>query len=608
MNEAKSGNSMSSQSSESESRPDVHIDEVSSADDEAADDKWLPVGTVVGTAGTSEFTFILNRFRGTIGDIISVPLEVPRWEGGTQEIMVWARITDISRFNPFFPFEAAQELANQEIDIRDTVLSNSRDQLEASALILGCTDADNYTTLRPLNYPIEPASRVYRPPTEAARDLLVGGREAEASLHVGSLLARPDVEVEISASRLVSRHLAILAMTGGGKTVAARRIIRALTDIDYPLVILDPHGDYLGLWRCKELLGGADVRLYYPELTVTEDGEDIVFRLIQQMTQGMTEPQSDLLGDVIGNNKATTGMSALDYCLELREKVRKKGVPGNREATKYAVVRALGIVINRMERMQNSNDLMRKRLTSLEFEPLPNPYSEPSEIVRPKQISIIYLAGYDHITQCSIAAITLDALFDHRASLSNTIPPFMAVIEEAHTFIPSSREGTSEAVSLPVVRRLITEGRKFGTGLILISQRPSRVDETIISQCNSFLILRLVNPRDQNYVQNIMENLSKSDAKLLPGFGPGQGIVSGQVVRFPLPVRIKMDEELVSSELGDEDFISQIPKWKEDADAPKRRKARKAASRVSEISKKQGTKKPGSRSATRRSRRKTSKS
>src|SRR5690606_5507400 len=121
---------------------------------------------------------------------------------------------------------------------------------------------------------------------------------------------------------------------------------------------------------------------------------------------------------------------------------------------------------------------------------------------------------------------TLEALFNHRASLSNRIPPFQVIIEEAHTFIPSAREGTSDAVSLSTVRRVITEGRKFGTGLILISQRPSRLDETIVSQCNSFLILRLVNPRDQSFVRSVMENLTESDARMIPGFGPGQGIVS----------------------------------------------------------------------------------
>lgn len=120
---------------------------------------------------------------------------------------------------------------------------------------------------------------------------------------------------------------------------------------------------------------------------------------------------------------------------------------------------------------------------------------------------------------------------------------------------------------MPVVRRIITEGRKFGTGLMLISQRPSRLDETIVSPCNSFLILRLVNLRDQTFVRAIMENLTESDARMIPGFGPGQGIVSGQVVRFPLPVRVRMDTELLASEIGDEDFFAQAEAWRPDEHA-----------------------------------------
>jgi len=107
---------------------------------------------------------------------------------------------------------------------------------------------------------------------------------------------------------------------------------------------------------------------------------------------------------------------------------------------------------------------------------------------------------------------------------------------------------------------------------MLISQRPSRLDETMVSQCNSFLILRLVNPRDQTFVRAIMENLTESDDRMIPGFGPGQGIVSGQVVRFPLALKVDMDEELRLAEIGDEDFFDQLEDWEPDEDAPTRNK------------------------------------
>ncbi|MGH7225959.1 MAG: hypothetical protein ACRELF_22300, partial [Gemmataceae bacterium] len=103
--------------------------------------------------------------------------------------------------------------------------------------------------------------------------------------------------------------------------------------------------------------------------------------------------------------------------------------------------------------------------------------------------------------------------------------------------------------------------------LVLISQRPSRLDETTLAQCNSFLVLRLVNPRDKNFVRSVMENLSESDAGILQTFGPGQGIVSGQAVRFPLLVKVKFDNDLVSEVIGDEDFIAEAGAWTPD---PKR--------------------------------------
>jgi DNA helicase HerA-like ATPase len=556
---------------------------------------WREVGTVVGNAGISEFTFILKQFQANVGDIVAMKMEVPA-EGfaSRNSIYVWARVTDIQRFNPFFPYEAAQEIAGEGISLEDTVLSGTRDQLQAVALILGATTEDNLSQLFPLRYPVKPATDVFHPPAAAVRKLLIGGRESERSVKIGSLIARNDVDVTLSAPKLVSRHLAVLAMTGGGKTVAARRIIRELIGHGYPLLILDPHGDYIGLSKCRDLLAeeapGCEIKLFYPELLIQKDGEAVVGKLILQMTSGMTDPQSEYLRGLYERRSANEGEQALGYIdrlIKLAEQdiagsTPPRGAAGNWKGTIGAILRGLRIVRERLQRMVRTSEQMRKspKLKGLDFEPLPNPFSLPEEIVRPGQTSILYLGGYDHVTQCSIAAITLETLFDYRANLTNRIAPFFSVIEEAHTFIPSVREGTEDAVSLPVIRRIITEGRKFGTGLMLISQRPSRLDETIVSQCNSFLILRLVNPRDQSFVRSIMENLTDTDARMIPGFGPGQGIVSGQVVRFPLPVSVNMDKELMVADLGDEDFFEQMERWEIDGDAEVRQQMKKSIQRV----------------------------
>ena len=561
-------------------------------EDSAEVSSWRQVGTVVGNAGTGDFTFILKQFQARVGDIVALGMEVPGGNWETQSrIYVWARITDINRFNPFFPFEAAQEIAGEGISLEDTVLSGTRDQLEAKALILGATTEENLAALFPLTYPVKPASTVYHPPAEAVRALLIGERSGERTVPIGTLIARSDVEVTLSAPRLVARHLAILAMTGGGKTVAARRIIRELIGHKYPLLILDPHGDYIGLAKCRDLLAreapGCTIKLFYPELLMQETGEALIEKVIGQMTDGLSEPQSDFLRSAFNANLAREGEAAIDYIdrlIKYAERSRANPSDKRQIPTIGAVLRALRIVMGRLIGMRNTSAMMRRspKLRELPFEALPNPFSVPEQIIRPGQVSILYLGGYDLLTQCSIAAITMETLFEFRSNLSGRIAPFLTVIEEAHTFIPSAREGTDEAVSLPVVRRIITEGRKFGTGLMLISQRPSRLDETILSQCNSFLILRLVNPRDQSFVRSIMENLTESDARMLPGFGPGQGIVSGQVVRFPLPVRIRMDADLLASEIGDEDFFEQAEAWRPDQATGVRNAIGEAMARVTQ--------------------------
>lgn len=554
----------------------------------ATNEEWLSIGTVVGSATTSEFTFILKSFRSRVGDLIAVKMEIPDdAREGTRSVLVWGRVVGINRYNPFFPYEAAQELSNEGLSIQDTILSSSRDQLEASVLILGSTmGSGNLKNIYPLTYPVQPAATVLYPPSVAIKELLAGGIPGHSPLEIGTLIARSDVDVSISADRIVSRHMAILAMTGGGKTVAARRVLRELIDIGYPIVILDPHGDYLGLWQKRDLFKGTTVKLLYPHIAMTTENRHIVETLISKMTEGLTEPQRECIGELLQTCEPKEGQPVLEYIKQVIALVERRiAQDGDKRKlpTLYVVKRQLGAVKERLQRMEITNGRMRERLKRLEFEQMPDPHGRPEALVAPRTVSILYLGGYDHLTQTTIASIVLEALYEHRANLSGRIPPFLALLEEAHTFIPSSREGSADVPSLETIRKLITEGRKFGTGLLLVTQRPSRVDETILSQCNSFLILRLVNPRDQSYVKQIMENLSEQDARMMPGFGPGQGIISGQAVRFPLLVKIKMDDDLRYDELGDENFIQQAKMWTPDVHAKTRQRVAEKLAVVKKI-------------------------
>lgn len=540
------------------------------------------IGTVVGNTSTDSYRFILRSFRAKVGDIVATLSAIPDDNRSHGNAIIWGRIVSIDRHNPFFPAEAAQELAEQNLRLIDTVLSTSRDYLNAEVLILGSSNEDSSSQmdLSPLTYPVQPAARVINPPAGAIRKLLGAAQDDVPKLCVGTLLGRSDVDVSLAANKVVSRHLAILAMTGGGKTVAARRIILALIEHGYPIVIFDPHGDYLGLYENRAKLPPCtEVKLFYPMMKVSDENVTVVSDLLAKMGKKMTEAQHDFFNKIVSETKFADGTKASDYIQELIEyaeriaaSIQRKDKDASSEdspkkfgaMTVNAVKRSLSFVLSALKQMELNNKVVRERLKDdYVFQEMPDPKGDPEEIVRRNQVSIFYLAGYDHLTQSTIVSMVLDALFSHRASLTNRIPPFQTVIEEAHNFIPSRQEGTEETPSLMTVRKVITEGRKFGTGLMIISQRPARLDETILTQCNSFLVLRLVNPKDKNFVRSVMENLSESDANILQTFGPGQGIVSGQAVRFPLLVKVLHDTDFESSKIGDEDFLKAAASWNE---------------------------------------------
>jgi DNA helicase HerA-like ATPase len=403
-----------------------------------------------------------------------------------------------------------------------------------------------------------------------------------------------------------------MAMTGGGKTVAARRVLREFIRIGYPILIFDPHGDYLGLWEKRDLFPDTQVNLFYPQIVMSDENRRIVETLIAKMTEGLTPPQHELMTWLLATVEPTPGQPVLQYLqalitvaarVQARRGGRRRGrtdddgqdgdgdmgLPEIRAATANAVRRSLRIVEERLTRMEQTNLRLRTTLKGVAFESLPDPEGRPEAIIQPRQVSILYLGGYDHLTQSTIVSVLTEALFGHRASLSDRIPPFLTVVEEAHNLVPSAREGTAETPSLVTLRKVVTEGRKFGVGLMLISQRPNRVDETVLSQCNTFLVMRLVNPADQTYVRRVMENLPESDARMLPGFGPGQGIISGQAVRFPLLVKIDFDQDLVGTRTGDEDFISRAREWRPDAGAVSRARAAAAAGRLAVVRARRGS-------------------
>ena len=543
------------------------------------------VGTIVGESTSREFRLALAHESVREQDIIAVDAELrqPDANQPPEKIRVWAKVQRIERLNPLFPSEAGHELAATQTDPFDTVLSLSREMVTAVCQVLGSEPLSGSSggKLDHLRYPPQPASSAYRPDSTDIARVVLGElqQKQKRSLDIATLSNRPEVDVMVDGHAIVSRHLAILAMTGAGKSVTARRIIEQLAQKNYPIVIFDPHGDYTGLSDVKGI--GSKVKRYYGQFPIYEQSPENVVTVIESLGWKLANTHRSMFDSLFAGSHAFISgnakqiqertawlssylnnaniakygikpdlyflanftqavvmagkdqdIAALDNLVEWggREDLRvKKQVAGWLEG----FPNNLRVAAKRLHQMENIS-----RRVSRDSEPLP---VNRVELVRYGGISIVGLAGYTGDFQATIYSLVAEAIFNARVSNDLRLPALL-VLEEAHNFAPARANTQAEQNAITTTKQIAQEGRKFGVGLILISQRPSRLDETTLSQANSFIIMRMVNPADQNFVRRVIETLGEDEASILPDLDVGEAILSGQLINFPVLVKVKKPE------------------------------------------------------------------
>lgn len=135
--------------------------------------------------------------------------------------------------------------------------------------------------------------------------------------------------------------------------------------------------------------------------------------------------------------------------------------------------------------------------------------------------------------------------------------PILLICEEAHAYIPRASE-SQFAGSRKSMERIAKEGRKYGVGLAVVSQRPHEVSETVLAQCGTFICLRITNPDDQAYVRSLVPESEGDLVSVLAGLGRGEALVLGEAV--PLPTRLQFDKPNPTPNSDDVDFYA---KWKD---------------------------------------------
>lgn len=157
-----------------------------------------------------------------------------------------------------------------------------------------------------------------------------------------------------------------------------------------------------------------------------------------------------------------------------------------------------------------------------------------------KDVRIIDISGLPNEVAGPLAAMLARLLFQYKlyqTRAERKRDPILLVCEEAHRYVPDRGEA-EYAAAQSAIRRIAREGRKYGIGLMLVSQRPADIESTVISQCGTWLVLRLTNSADQQHVARFLPDGLSGMTKVLPALGQQEAIFVGEGAALPARIRI----------------------------------------------------------------------
>jgi uncharacterized protein len=455
---------------------------------------------------------------------------------------------------------------------------HASDLFELHVAIMGYYDSELGTFVNPW---IPPSSGT---PIYLAGDALLAGvlsrkqSGTRGSATIGSLLTRGEgqVPVVLDVKELVSTHLAIIASTGAGKSYLASVVIEELMSPfnRASVLIIDPHGEYNTLQEvANHPEFGTDAQNGIgDEATASGGGKANTNKEVEKRSARHNSNSSHYhararvyLHDQVKVRLNTLSLADLRYLLpgmtdkqhhylgQAFERVRnaKKGQPWTARDLKEAVV-AVGQNKNEESSDDSGNSTVAalswkidERLERNNFVFDPFQHLELREILQPGQCTVLQLNEVDERDQQVIVATLLRRVYNARLETERHkvqpgderyLPyPVFILIEEAHHFAPHD----GEAVSTGILKQVLAEGRKFGIGIGLISQRPGKLDADVLSQCLTQCIMRIVNEVDQKSVATAVEGVGRDLLNNLPALSKGQAIVAGSAINTPVICRVR---------------------------------------------------------------------
>lgn len=537
--------------------------------------KHKVLGKLVGNTGdAAQLTMVVqDSFSVRRGEFVRLMHQERADEG---RVAVLGRITRIQRSNMLFNAGFGDGVTELELLPGANVTGES---LIANVELVGYRDPASRQIKIPRR-PLDPGAAVETVDFQFLSDFYEFNEHT--SLHLGNLVGyergENTVPVFLDVNKLVTEHLAVLAMTGSGKSYTVGRIIERLVALNNgTVVVFDPHGEY-GKALAKGQLSfnsvdvddldardaqalpliqstferlqaaGAGIQVYTPQ------NESFNYKYASKNTQlalqfdhfemddiaeilpGLSEPQQRVL-DVairywrIADKTEPRDINRLRFLLGDGIDELKAWDDLSEAEAKALSGRSAAVASMKLSRVLNEAQSFYSATMSAPtdiYKMIGRPSNKQGRLV------VVDLQGLSDTAKQVVCALLSSEILRAASSKTDPLRPCFLIYEEGHNFAPAG----GNAVSHRVIKKIAGEGRKFGVGFGIVSQRPSKLDSDVTSQCNTLITMRLKNPDDQRFIAKASDMVSKADLDELPSLSTGEALVCGRSIPAPLLVKV----------------------------------------------------------------------
>jgi hypothetical protein len=437
-------------------------------------------------------------------------------------------------------------------------------------------------------------------------EVIYDSRESNATITLGRLAASSSISGNLDLGKMISKHCAIVGSTGSGKSNLVGVLLESIAEQKFSnarILVIDPHGEYgscIGkngyTFKINPDIQKNERMLEIPFWALPFDElKEIMLGNMQQGNEafirdkilGMKKEVSKKLSpsppdtEITADSPIPFDLYQLWFDLDCRERQTYQDSDGKTPEDPIKKGNAHSLTHNeyptcnpgskapfaaKPRGIQKNLEMMRSKLKddnyrflfSLESKYFLDAHGNPqldidslvaSWVGHDRLITVLDVSGLPSETTSAIVGTLLRIVYDTlfwagNLPIGGKQQPLLVVLEEAHLFLPDGEDSSAHRT----IKKIAKEGRKYGVGLVIVTQRPTEIDSTALSQCGTMISLRLTNGKDRAVVASSMPDDLGDLITMLPSLRTGEGLVIGEAM--PIPSRIQF-RKAINKPIGD---------------------------------------------------------